>query len=79
MGSSTLENPSKNPYLTWPTAVKTFEKHENAPTRTQKNNQILLRRLLDEYTELPTPPSPPPRTTFTVLISTVVCPTAFNT
>ena len=28
----------KNPYQTWPKAVKTFKNHQNAPPRTHKKN-----------------------------------------
>ena len=49
MGSSSLENLYKKPYQTWPTAVKAFKKHQNAPTRTPKKSQILVTRFLDEY------------------------------
>ena len=34
----------KKLYQTWSKAVKTFKKHQNAPTRTHKKNQILLYR-----------------------------------
>ena len=49
MEGSRLENLCKNPYRTWPTAVKTFKKHQNVPTGAHKKSQILLTRLLDEY------------------------------
>ena len=49
MGSSSLENLYRKPYRKWPTAVKTFKKHQNAPTRTHQKNQILLIKFLDEY------------------------------
>ena len=48
MGSSSLEGLYKKPYRTWPTAVKAFKKHQNAPTGTHKKSQILLIRFLDE-------------------------------
>ena len=42
-------------------SCKNIKKHQNAPTRTQKKSQILLRGSLDEYTKFSTPPpSPPP-------------------
>ena len=34
----------KKTYQAWPKAVKTFKKHQNAPIRTYKKNQILLYR-----------------------------------
>ena len=34
----------KKPYQVWPKAVKKFNKHQNAPTRTHKKSQILLYR-----------------------------------
>ena len=49
-GSSCLEHFEKKLYQIWPAAVEKLKKHENAPTRTQKKSQILLRRFLDEYT-----------------------------
>ena len=49
VGSSSLENLYRKPYRTWPTAVKTFKKHQNAPTWTHKKSHILLTRFLDEY------------------------------
>ena len=49
VGSSSLENLYRKPYRKWPTAVKTFKKHQNAPTRTHKKDQILLIKFLDEY------------------------------
>ena len=49
VGSSSLENLYRKPYRTWPTAVKTFKKHQNAPMETHKKSQILLIRFLDEY------------------------------
>ena len=49
MGSSSLENLYRKPYRKWPTAVKTFKKHQNAPTGTHEKRQILLIRFLDEY------------------------------
>ena len=48
MGSSSLENLYRKPYRKWPTAVKTFKKHQNAPTGIHKKSQILLIRFLDE-------------------------------
>ena len=48
-GSSSLENTYRKPYRKWPAAVKTFKKHQNAPTGTHKTSQILFTRLLDEY------------------------------
>ena len=49
VGSSSLENLYRKPHRKWPTAVKTFKKHQNAPTRTHKKDQILLIKFLDEY------------------------------
>ena len=49
VGNSSLENLYRKPYRKWPTAVKTFKKHQNAPTRTHQKNQILLIKFLDEY------------------------------
>ena len=40
----------EKPNKTWQTAVKTFNKNQNVPTRTHKKSQILLHRFLDEYT-----------------------------
>ena len=48
MGSSSLENLHRKPYRKWPTAVKTFKKHQNAPMETHKKSQILLISFLDE-------------------------------
>ena len=48
--NSTLQNLYKKPYGTWPAGVKTFKKHQNAPTRTHKKSQIILCRFVDEYT-----------------------------
>ena len=42
VGSSSLEILYRKLYQTWPTAVKKFKKHKNAPTRTHKKTQILL-------------------------------------
>ena len=50
VGSSSLENLYRKPYRTWPTAVKTFKKHQNTQTRSHKKSQIVLTRFLDEYT-----------------------------
>ena len=49
-GSSSLEYFYKKSYLTWPTAVKTFKKHQNTPERTHKKDQVLRRKFLDECT-----------------------------
>ena len=38
----------KKTYQTWPKAVKTFKKYQNTPTKTHKNDQILLYR--DSFT-----------------------------
>ena len=40
-------------------SCKNIKKHQNAPTRTQKKSQILLRGSLDEYTKFSTPPPLP--------------------
>ena len=48
MGNSSLENLYETPYRTCTTAVKTFKKHQNAPTGTHKKIQILLTRFIDE-------------------------------
>ena len=48
-GSSSLENLYRKPYRKWPAVVKTLKKHQNSPTGTHKNSQILLIRFLDEY------------------------------
>ena len=48
VGSSSLDNLYTKPYRKWPTAVKAFKKHQNAPTGTHKKSQILLIRFLDE-------------------------------
>ena len=40
----------KKSYQTWQTAVNTFEKHQNVPTGTQKQRQILFHRALGEET-----------------------------
>ena len=45
----------EKPNKTWQTAVKTFNKNQNVPTRTHKKSQILLHRFLDEYTQFSTP------------------------
>ena len=49
MGGSSLENLYRKPYRKWLTVVKTFQKHQNALTGTNKKSQILLIRFLDEY------------------------------
>ena len=49
VGTSSLESLYTKPHRKWPTAVKTFKKHQNAPTRTHKKDQILLIKFLDEY------------------------------
>ena len=49
VGSSSLKIFYEEPYQTCLTAVKTL-KNQNDPTNTQKKNQILLHRFLDEYT-----------------------------
>ena len=49
MGSSSLENLYKKTYRTWPTAVKTFKKHQNTQTRSHKKSQVLLTKFVDEY------------------------------
>ena len=55
MGAFSLKQFFKKPYRIWPTPIKTFRKHQNAPTRTHKKVQILLGRFLDEYAQFPTP------------------------
>ena len=55
MGAFSLKYLYKKPYRIWPTPIKTFRKHQNAPTRTHKKVQILLGRFLDEYAQFPTP------------------------
>ena len=38
MGSFSLKNLYRKPYQTWLAAVKTFKKHQNAPTGTRKES-----------------------------------------
>ena len=40
--------------------IKNIQKQQNVPARTHKKRQILLNRLLDEYTLFLTPLPPPP-------------------
>ena len=46
-GSSSLENLYRKPCRKWLTTIKTFKKHQTAPTGTHKKSQILLIRFLD--------------------------------
>ena len=45
--SSSLENLYRKPCRKWSTTIKTFKKHQTAPTGTHKKSQILLIRFLD--------------------------------